>query len=206
MQHLRLTLGLLVALLGGGVQPAWAALPVLRGIGGDFTAMSTLGREIGPADLRGQPLLLFFGYTNCSDICPVTLGHLASLTLDQAVKVRVLFVSVDPEYDSPAHLKAYLAHFDPNYIGISASRERTDQIVGLFQARYNQVGDRPLSTAYKKLKIKKLDGDGSQAYLYSHSASIYLLDKRGRVRATYFSGTPIDEMQRDIETLNQEEG
>ncbi|WP_207060951.1 SCO family protein [Motiliproteus sp. SC1-56] len=183
---------------------ATAALPVLRGLGGDFSAMSTLGREVGPADFQGQPVLLFFGYTNCSDICPATLGHLAELTGDDEVAVQVLFVSVDPEYDTPAHLKAYLAHFDPGYIGISDRRERIDQIVALFQARYDRKGEQPLSTAYKKLKVKKTDGDGSLAYLYSHSAGIYLLDKRSRVRATYFSGTPIAQMRDDIQALNDE--
>lgn len=203
MKYQGFAAAILVILLWGMAVPVSASLPVLRGIGGEFTAMSTLGHEISLEDFRDRPLLIFFGYSNCSDICPATLGHLSSLTSDGKVEVQVLFVSIDPDYDTPTHLKAYLDHFDSDYIGIS-DREQTDRIVGLFKARYKRVGDRPLSTAFKKLKVKKTDGDGDSAFLYSHSASIYLLDKQGRVRATYFNGTPISQMKSDIQTLNNE--
>ncbi len=197
----------LIALIFTTQAEAANRLPVLRGIGGDFTAYSTLGRDLSMSELRGKPLLVFFGYTNCSDICPATLGHLSNLTYGDPNAVQVLFVTVDPEYDTPEHLKAYLEYFDERYIGISDKRARTDEIVALFQARYSQIGDRVLSTDYKKFKIKKAQtesGVEDQAYLYTHSATIYLLDKQGRTRATYFSGTPIVQMRADIDALNNE--
>lgn len=179
-------------------------LPILRGIGGDFSAQSTLGREVQLSEFSGRPVLLVFGYTNCSDICPVTLGHLSVLTKDNPDLVHVLFVSIDSEYDTVDHLKAYLSHFDDQFIGITDRRESIDRIVQLYQARYSQVGDRPLSTGYKKFKVVKPDAGAEQAYLYTHSATIYLLDQQGRTRGTYFNGTPISQMLGDIESLHAE--
>lgn len=206
--RLRLLIGLsMIALVVSAQAEADERLPVLRGIGGDFSAWSTLGRELSLKELRGQPLLVFFGYTNCADVCPATLGHLSNMTFGDPDAVQVLFITVDPEYDTPAHLKDYLAYFDERYIGISDKRQRIDEIVALFQARYNRLGDRVLSTDYKKFKIQKEQLDSARddkAFLYSHSATIYLLDKQGRARATYFTGTPIAQMRADIESLNHE--
>ncbi|MFT6914319.1 MAG: protein SCO1/2 [Motiliproteus sp.] len=197
-------MALLFTLLATLQAAAAESLPVLRGIGGDFSAQSTLGRELSLKEFRGKPLLLFFGYTNCSDICPATLGHLSKLTQGNPDAVQVLFVSIDPKNDTAKHLKAYLAHFDEHYIGISDEIERIDAIVALFQARYSRVGDRELSTKYKKFKVPKKPlepGAEDKAYLYTHSATIYLLDKKGRTRATYFNGTPISQMRTDIASL-----
>ncbi len=105
---------------------AWATapskLPVHDGIGGDFTAESSLGRKVSLSDYRGKVVLLFFGYTSCQDICPATLAHLRAVVdrIGQAADgVQVLLATVDPENDTPEHLEQYLALFHPRFVGLT---------------------------------------------------------------------------------------
>ena len=83
--------------------------------------------------------MISFGYTSCQDICPATLAHLKSLLkrLDAAAEhVQVLFVTVDPENDTAAHLEEYLARFDSRFVGLTGKREETDRIAELFMVKY----------------------------------------------------------------------
>ena len=156
-------------------------LPVLRGVGGDFFSDSSLGYEVNLSDYKDNIVLLFFGYTNCPDVCPLTLGYLNSvftkLSIEQQQKVKVLFVTVNPEYDTPEHLKKYLETFNKAFIGISANPENLQKIAKLFKVSYEEVNQQiKLPVRYNRSRVE-VDQDAVSKVFY-HSISIFLLDKQ----------------------------
>jgi protein SCO1 len=188
-------------------------LPILSGVGGDFTAVDSNGNTIEFNSYAGNVVVLAFGYTSCADICPFTLGYLKQLynklSSEEQQKVRMLFVTVDPEYDTPEHLKAFLGHFNEDFIGISGSKEQTDYIVSLYQAEYNQLSAIGIPTQNIRRVQPKLFEDESEAKedtatLFSHSVSIYLVDKDGFTRSVEYTGTPKDEFSEKIKQLINE--
>ena len=191
-------------LIPGIGQPSDAkTLPIHDGVGGEFSAQSSLGRAVSLSEYRGKLVLVFFGYTSCQDICPATMAHLHALLkrLDVAAEnVQVLFVTVDPENDTPAHLKAYLARFDSRFVGLTGKREETDRIAELFMVKHDQSHGVQVTTEHNRSKAFT-----KHAYLYAHSQQIYLLDKAGRTRALFFTGSPLDEMEGAVRTLLKEQ-
>jgi protein SCO1/2 len=174
-------------------------LPIHDGVGGEFVAPSSLGRPVSLAEFQGKVVLLFFGYTSCQDICPATLSHLHSLTKrlgPAAEQVRVLLVTVDPENDSAGNLREYLARFDDRFIGVTGTREQMDRIAGLFMAEHGRSHGMKVSMEHNRSKPFT-----DSAYLYSHSQQIYLIDKAGRTRAFFFSGSPLEEMEEAVLAL-----
>jgi protein SCO1/2 len=190
----------LVSLLASvGIAAAGEPLPIHDGVGGEFAAQSSLGREVRLSEFRGKVVLLFFGYTSCPDVCPATASHLKALLKQlgpAAAGVQVLLVTVDPENDTPEHLREYLGHFDARFIGITGTREDTDRIAALFLAKYDRSHGVEVSTEYNRTKAPV-----EHAYLYAHSQQIYLLDKAGRTRALFFNGSPLKEMQASVLAL-----
>ncbi len=177
-------------------------LPVHDGVGGEFSAPSSLGREVSLSEYRGKVVLLSFGYTSCQDICPATMSHLKSLMkrLDAAAEdVQVLFVTVDPENDTAAHLEEFLARFDSRFVGVTGKREEIDRIAALFLLEYDRSHGMQLTTEYNRSKAL-----AKRSYLYAHTQQIYLLDKAGRTRAFFFSGSPLDEMEGAVLALLKE--
>jgi len=177
-------------------QASTEKLPIHDGIGGEFAAQSSLGREVRLSEFAGKAVLLFFGYTSCQDVCPATLSHLSSLTRKLGPKaddVQVLLVTVDPENDSAAHLREYLARFDDRFIGLTGSPEEMDRIAALYMVRHDASHGVKVTTHHNRSKpfVK-------EAYLYSHSQQIYLLDKAGRTRTFFFIGSPLDEMEQAV--------
>jgi protein SCO1/2 len=184
---------LLAVLAGGGQASDVEKLPIYDGVGGEFVAQSSLGREMHLSDHRGKVVLLFFGYTSCQDSCPAILAHLQSLMKrlgPEADNVQVLLVTVDPANDTAEHLEVYLAQFDSRFVGLTGSREETDRIAKLFMASYDQSHGVQLSTEHNRTKTMV-----EHSYLYAHSQQIYLLDKAGQTRALFFTGSPLEEMQ-----------
>ena len=106
---LRFLLCVAIFFLFSNTSQADSELPVLRGVGGNFVSDSSLGYEVNLSDYKDNIVLLFFGYTNCPDVCPLTLGYLNSvftkLSIEQQQKVKVLFVTVNPEYELHTHSK-----------------------------------------------------------------------------------------------------
>ena len=102
-----------------------ASLDVYETIGGDFELNSTLSKKIGPQNFRGKVLLVFFGYTSCPDICPITLvtikDALEDLEPDEVEKVQPLFISVDPERDTLEGMKQFLIFFHSSFVGLTAT-------------------------------------------------------------------------------------
>lgn len=172
-------LALLVIGLGFFWQPETAPRDLPRpGLpaGGDFRLESAAG-PVALADLRGRVVLLSFGYTACPDICPTTLATLADalaqLEPDEQARTASLFVSVDPQRDTPAHLQQYVAFFNPTIIGATASAA----VLAELAARYGVIYQRPAD-----------QGDGSN-YAIDHSADIFLIDSTGRIADKITHGT-----------------
>ncbi|MDE2366654.1 MAG: SCO family protein, partial [Betaproteobacteria bacterium] len=170
---------------------AWAAIFVLAACGNatkptfnstDITG-ATFGRELKLtdhtgvprtlADFKGKAVILFFGYTHCPDICPATMAELAGAMKKlgrDAERVQVLFVTVDPERDTPETLKQYLSAFDPAFLGLYGDAQATKDIVGEFKAVY-----------------QKQAGTSADTHTVEHSAGIYIFDTKGQLRL-YASG------------------
>jgi protein SCO1/2 len=137
-----------------------------RPVVGRFLLVDTSGRAVTDEMYAGKIRIMTFGYTHCPDICPTILGTLSvaleHLGSDRA-KVATLFVTVDPERDTPAHLKDYLASF-PGITGLSGSPEQVAAAARNFKVRYEKHGD-------------------PAAYSVDHSASIYIMDRAGNFLA-----------------------
>ncbi len=138
--------------------------PPPSSIGGSFTLTGADGKAVSDADLKGQPVVLFFGYTHCPDVCPTTLFEVSELfrKLGEGAKIRGVFVSVDPERDTPEILKDYLGSFDKRIIGLSGSRAALE----------------PMLKAYRVYARKNPAANGE--YSMDHSSIVYLMDKQMR--------------------------
>lgn len=146
-----------------------ATLPALaeRPAGGDFT-LQTANGPISSRDLRGKVVLLYFGYTNCPDVCPASMAAgaqaLTRLSAEERAKIRLLYVSVDPERDTPAKLKEYTAYFHADMIGATGTPEQIAAVTRAYGAGFVRQAPRP---------------DGS--YVVDHSAQTYVIDPDGRL-------------------------
>jgi protein SCO1/2 len=136
-------------------------------VGGDFTLQSADG-PVSLQDYRGKVGMIYFGYTSCPDICPTSLTMMSSamkqLTPQEAAQVYGIFISVDPERDTPANMKEYAAYFHPNFVGVTGTPEQIAEIAGKYGAYY-----------------KKAEIEGSMGYAVDHSSTIYVVDKQGKV-------------------------
>lgn len=188
-------------------------LPVLTGVGGEFTVVNTDGDTVQFSDYQGKVSVLAFGYTNCADICPFTLGYLkrlyAQLSADEQAQTNFIFSTVDPEYDTPTHLKAFVQHFNKDFIGFSGSKEQTDYIVSLYQAEYHKLSEADVPTkSIRRITEKEFDTeDGAKkdtSTLYSHTVTIYLIDKDGDTRSLEYTGSPVEDFASKIKQLIKE--
>ena len=144
----------------------------------NFQLTDHTGQPRSLKDFQGKVVALFFGYTQCPDVCPTTLAELAevkkALGADGA-KLQAVFVTVDPERDTPEVLKAYMANFDPDFVALRGSPEQLAAMAKDFKAYY-----------------KKVEGKTPTSYTMDHSAGSYVYDTQGRVRlyTRYGSGAP----------------
>lgn len=179
-----------------------AQMPILKGIGGDFTLSSSKGGEVSLTDFRDKVVLMFFGYTNCADICPTTMAHVSQmmkkLSLNQQAQVQVLFVSIDSEYDTPKHLNKYLSYFDPSFIGLVDEEDKVAEVAKLYSAEFSKLADERVTTQYKKLSVEDDNAPKKKGYLFSHTAKIFVIDGKGRTRGFFYTGTPLIEMRDEI--------
>lgn len=145
-------------------------------IGGNFSLTGTNGKTITQDTLIGSPTALFFGYTFCPDVCPTTLYE-ASNWLKQlgpdGDRMKIFFVTVDPQRDTRRHLTEYMSAFDDRIVGLTGSQREIDQIVQAYRVYVERdpAVDQDSSNA---------EGDPSDEYLISHTASVYLLGKDGQ--------------------------
>jgi protein SCO1/2 len=140
-------------------------------VGGSFALTDTRGHTVSDADFRGKLMLVYMGYSHCPDICPMTLSTMAEAlkTLGKdADKVAAIFISLDPERDTPQVLASYLAAFDTRITGLTGSKEALGKITKAY-AGY-----------YKKVAVPNAGG-----YLIDHSGFLYLMDAKGKYIAHY---------------------
>lgn len=193
---------LALAILLAAPCAASSDLPVHDNIGGEFTLQNSRGHEGHLSDYRDQVVLLFFGFTSCPDICPANLAHLLALTRslgDDAAGTQVVLVTVDPETDTPERLKEYLGRFDERFVGFTGTREETDHVAELFLVKHSRTHNHEITMKHNREKAFEESG-----FLYAHSQQIYLLDKQGRTRALYYTGTPTVEMAAGVRALLKE--
>ena len=148
----------------------------------DFELTDQDGKPFRLSTLRGSPVLLFFGFTNCPDVCPLTLGQLQVIagSHDKAVReVRIVMISVDGDRDKPADLQHYLEPVSSDFIGLTGDPRRVRDIAGQFSAVF----------------FKGMSRDSAGRYLVEHTSQVYLLDRQGRLRSTFFNAT-VDEMSK----------
>ncbi|HEV2152788.1 SCO family protein [Bradyrhizobium sp.] len=134
-------------------------------IGGPFQLTDQNGKAVTDKNLKGKPTLIFFGYTHCPDVCPTSLFEISEVLRamgKDADKVNAVFISVDPERDTPATMKDYLSSFDPHLEGLSGDPAETAKVITSYRV-------------YAK-KVPTKDGD----YTMDHTALIYLMDRDGR--------------------------
>lgn len=134
-------------------------------IGGPFTLVDTDNRPVTERSLLGRPTAIFFGFTFCPEVCPTTLTELTAALKalgPDADRLNVVFVSIDPERDTPAQLKLYLSNFDHRIRGFTGSPEQVARIAKAYRVYY--------------AKVPQPGG----SYTMDHSSILYLLDARGR--------------------------
>ena len=147
-----------------------APIAMTSAVGGPFNLVDQNGKAITDQDMKGHPFLVFFGFTHCPDVCPTTLFEVSEIFRalgPEAKDIRALFITVDPERDTPAVLKDYLSSFDPRIIGVTGD----GTAVAAAEKAYRVYA--------KKVPI---DGGG---YTMDHTAIVYLMNKDGRFVAPF---------------------
>lgn len=180
-----LLLGLLLA--GCSPQPATYNATDITGatFARDFKLTDHTGQTRTLADYRGKVVMLFFGYTFCPDVCPTTMGEAAAalkLLGDDAARVQVLFVTLDPERDTQELLSKYVPGFDPRFVGLRGDRAATEAAVKEFRLFASKVGEGP-------------------NYTLDHTAGSYLYDTSGRVRLFAAYGIGPQKLAADLRAL-----
>jgi protein SCO1/2 len=171
----------------------------------DFKATDITGAEFGRgleltdhngvrhslADFKGKLVVLFFGYTHCPDVCPTTLSDVANafklMKAEDAAQVQVLFVSVDPERDTPDLLKEYVPYFHPSFLGLHGTPEEIAHAAKEFRIHY-----------------RKHVEPGATDYLVDHTAGSYVLDRKGRLRLFQPYAQPSADIAHDLSLLLRE--
>jgi protein SCO1/2 len=139
-------------------------------VGGPFKLVDGDGKVVTDEDMKGKPFLVFFGFTHCPEVCPTTLFELSEVFKrlgSDADKTAGLFITVDPERDTPAVMKDYLSNFDPHLRGLTGDTQAVEQAIKEYRVYARKV---------------PLDGGG---YTMDHTALVYLMDKQGRFVAPF---------------------
>lgn len=156
----------------------------------EFTLTSEDGESVTEEQYTGKVNLVFFGFTHCPDVCPITLGRLRGvmdrLPGDVADRVQVLFVSVDPDRDGPEELRAYTDQFGRSFIGLTGSQEQLQALTKRYRTTYG-YGER--------------DDQGN--YEVSHGSAVYAFDSSGAARLLIRNSDDVDAVADDLEQLVQ---
>lgn len=156
--------------------------PPASAIGGPFQLVSQTGQPVSEKDLLGRPTLVFFGYTHCPDVCHTTLFEMSEIlrALGADAKVGGVFVTVDPERDTPEVLKDYLSSFDPRIIGLTGPRPQLE----------------PMLRSYR-IYAKRAPGK-EEDYAVDHTTVVYLMDKNGRFVTSFNVGRKPEEAAKEL--------
>ncbi|MDA1089616.1 MAG: SCO family protein [Proteobacteria bacterium] len=193
MQRRWLILGL-IAVLAVSAAATWnlvhtvkkASTPPPVAIGGPFNLVDHNAGPVTDADFRGRYLLVFFGYTYCPDVCPKAMQTIG-VALDQlgkdAAKIRPLFISVDPERDTPEVLKSFVKNFHPSLTGLTGSPRQVQAAAKAYRVYYGKV---------------KEDGGAKDEYLMNHSAGLYLMGADGKFITMFSHNTTPEDLAAKI--------
>ena len=179
LARLRLALWALVGMVAAGLvvflwkqagteQPAFSQTSMAT-IGGPFTLTASSGKPFSSAELNGKPAAVFFGFTHCPDVCPTTIARLANLRRELGKgddALSIVFISVDPERDTPAEVDSYMKLYDTPVIGLTGTPAQVEQVkkqFGIFSRKVPQPGG---------------------GYSVDHTATVILLDRNGQFTAT----------------------
>ena len=152
-----------------------------------FTLTGHDGKPHTLADWRGKVVVVFFGFTQCPDVCPTTMADMAAAMKqlgDRANDIQVLFVSVDPERDTPQLLAQYVPAFDPRFMGLVGTPEQTAKAARAFKVFY-----------------QKAPGKTPESYSVDHTAATYVLDRDGKLRLFARNGQGTDALVHDLTLL-----
>ncbi len=144
--------------------------PAIAAVGGPFHLEDQNGKPVSDEDMKGRPFLVFFGFTHCPDICPTTLFEMSEVIRQlgkDADRIGALFITVDPERDTPAALKDYLASFDPHLRGLTGDPAAVNAAIKAY-----------------RVYAKKIPLEGND-YTMDHTAVVYLMDKDGHFVAPF---------------------
>ncbi|MFN7122231.1 MAG: SCO family protein [Hydrogenophaga sp.] len=184
------TLGATGLFIAGCSEPA-ASFSGIDITGADYATGFSLTDHNGQprtlADFKGKAVVLFFGFTQCPDVCPTTMTELAEakrLLGADGERLQGLFVSIDPERDTPEIMKQYMASFDPSFLALYAA---PDQLAALAKSY--------------KMYYKKVDGPTPTSYTMDHSAGSYVYDTQGRIRLYHRYGSGAPALAADLKKL-----
>lgn len=150
-------------------------------IGGPFELTDHNNQRVSDKTYRGDHLLVFFGFTYCPDVCPAALQKVTAVLEqlgDRAGKIRPLFISVDPERDTPDQLKLYMSNFHDRIVGLTGSPAEIDAVAKAYRAYYRKVKDPSITGEYSM----------------DHSAFLYLMDPTGEFLTHFTHATQIEKM------------
>jgi protein SCO1/2 len=153
----------------------------------DFVLSDASGARRTLADYRGKVVVLFFGYTHCPDVCPTTLAQLAQarrLLGADADRVQVLFVTLDPERDTPQLLARYVPAFDPSFVGLTGSKNQIEAAAREF-----------------KVFFQKVAGPTPDTYTLDHSSGSFVFDPHGQVRLYVLDRARAEQIAADLKRL-----
>ena len=174
--------------LGGASKPSFHGVDITGADYGRKLALPDFdGKERTLADFKGKVSVVFFGYTQCPDVCPTTMAELAAIKRAMGAdgeRVQGIFVTVDPERDTPEVLKAYLAAFDPSFVALRGTPDQTADAAREF-----------------KVFFAKVPGKTPGSYTMDHTAGSYVIDTQGRLRLFERYGAPAEQLQSDLEKL-----
>lgn len=172
---------LIFVLIGANMYHRQSRAPVASGnalIGGAFTLVDTEGKAVGDAVFRGRLMLVYFGFSHCPDICPTDLSRMTRVMEalgKDADRVAALFITVDPERDTPEVLTRYMQNFHPAIHALTGTRTQVDAALQAYRVFAEQMRDPAL-----------------EGYMMNHSSFTYLLDKEGRYITHFPSSASAD--------------
>ncbi|MDR7418132.1 MAG: SCO family protein [Armatimonadota bacterium] len=153
-----------------------------------FALIDQHGQAFTFTDQRGRVVLVFFGYTRCPDVCPFTLATFRDVARQlgpEAARVRFVFVTVDPEQDTPAFLNRYMRLFHPDFVGLTGTPEALKPVYAFFGA------------SFRRVKVP----NSAVGYLMAHSVNVAVIDRDGRWRVNLDHNAPAADMLHDIRQL-----
>ncbi|HEY5731006.1 MAG TPA: SCO family protein [Anaerolineales bacterium] len=157
----------------------------------DFVLTRDDGSSFQLSETRGNIVLLFFGYTACPDVCPTTLAELnqalAKLKDEDADRVRVVFVTVDPQRDTPMRAQEYVNHFNSSFIGLSGTEDELSKV-------WQDYG------VFREI----VEGTSAAGYLVNHTARVTMIDKDGNMRVSFGFDMPVEDIVHDLKLILKE--